>query len=173
MEENKKEITKYDINSLSLDMSTNELINSIIEEENSSKLKDLTHLFKVHMAKKNIIRMIKYYDMIDLVNEQTMLRLEKKPDEITTKDLLALMSGIQSTIEKTNDTLGVLDDTTSGLIINQQRNEVNINVAGASLDRDSKERVVDAIKSLMSLMSSTKSNDNVIDVETDDNEENE
>ena len=100
MEENKKEITKYDINSLSLDMSTNELINSIIEEENSSKLKDLTHLFKVHMAKKNIIRMIKYYDMIDLVNEQTLLRLEKKPDEITTKDLLALMTGILSTIEK-------------------------------------------------------------------------
>ena len=52
MEENKKEITKYDINSLSLDMSTNEIINSIIEEENSSKLKDLTHLFKVHMAKR-------------------------------------------------------------------------------------------------------------------------
>lgn len=173
MEENKKEITKYDINSLSLDTSTKEIINSIIEEENSSKLKDLTHLFKVHMAKKNIIRMIKYYDMIDLVNEQTLLRLEKKPDEITTKDLLALMTGILSTIEKTNDTLGALDDTTSGLIVNQQKNEVNINVAGASLDRDSKERVVDAIKSLMSLMSSTKSDDNVIDVETDDNEENE
>jgi|LSQX01.2.fsa_nt_gb hypothetical protein len=173
MEENKKEITKYDINSLSLDMSTNEIINSIIEEENSSKLKDLTHLFKVHMAKKNIIRMIKYYDMIDLVSEQTLLRLEKKPDEITTKDLLALMTGILSTIEKTNDTLGALDDTTSGLTINQQKNEVNINVAGASLDRESKERVVDAIKSLMSLMSSTKSNDNVIDVETDDKEENE
>lgn len=173
MEKKKHEIVKpkQQINALSLDTSATNLVNAIIEEENPSKLKDLTHLFKVHMAKKNIIRLIKYYDMVDLVNNQTLQRLENRPDEISNRDLLTFMTTILTTIEKTTETLGTLDDTTSGLIINQQKNEVNINLGATSLDRDSKERVVDAIKSLMSFISEPEAREDVIDIEDISNEE--
>ena len=135
-----------------VDDSTKNLIARIMEEENAVKLKDLTHLFKVHMAKKNIVRIIKYYDMIDLVNKQTFKRLEARPDEISNKDLISFMTTFLTTIEKTTETLSTLDDTTSGLTINQQHNEVNINVGPASLDRESKERVIDTVKNLLALM---------------------
>ena len=150
---------------LALDTSTNKLINDIIAEESPTKLKDLTYLFKVHVAKKNIIRLIKYYDMMDLVNDQTMQRLENRPDEISNKDLITFMTTFLTTIEKTTQSLGTLDDTTPGLVINQQNNEVNINVGTQKLDRDSKERVVDAIKSLMSLISEPSAKNDVIDIE--------
>ena len=97
-----------------VDDSTKNLIARIMEEENAVKLKDLTHLFKVHMAKKNIVRIIKYYDMIDLVNKQTFKRLEARPDEISNKDLISFMTTFLTTIEKTTETLSTLDDTTSG-----------------------------------------------------------
>lgn len=164
MEENKKELTKIETNALSTDVTTNSIVTAIIAEENPSRLRDLTHLFKVHMAKKNIIRLIKYYDMMDLVNAQTLQRLENRPDEISNKDLLSLMTGILTTIEKTSETLGTLDDTVTSLVINQQTNKVSINVVGA-LDRDSKGRVVDAIKSLMSLISDSKKEADVIDID--------
>lgn len=173
METTKKEIVKTEQGVISTDLKTDMLVDAIIAEDNPSKLKDLTHLFKVHMAKKNIIRLIKYYDMIDLVNAQTLQRLENRPDEISNKDLLSLMTGILTTIEKTSETLGTLDDTTTGLIINQQKNEVNINLAGANLDRDSKEKVVDAIKSLMSLISESKKESDVIDINDIEDEKNE
>jgi hypothetical protein len=156
---------------LALDTSTNKLINDIIAEESPTKLKDLTYLFKVHVAKKNIIRLIKYYDMMDLVNDQTMQRLENRPDEISNKDLITFMTTFLTTIEKTTQSLGTLDDTTPGLVINQQNNEVNINVGTQKLDRDSKERVVDAIKSLMSLISEPSAKNDVIDIEDIEDEE--
>jgi hypothetical protein len=165
MEDKKNDLIKSKIDSISLDTSTSKLISDIIAEESPTKLKDLTHLFKVHIAKKNIIRLIKYYDMMDLVNEQTMQRLENRPDEISNKDLLTFMTTFLTTIEKTTQSLGTLDDTTSGLVINQQNNEVNINVGTQKLDRDSKERVVDAIKSLMSLISEPSAKNDVIDIE--------
>lgn len=90
--------------------------------------------------------------MIDLVNKQTFKRLEARPDEISNKDLISFMTTFLTTIEKTTETLSTLDDTTSGLTINQQHNEVNINVGPASLDRESKERVIDTVKNLLALM---------------------
>jgi hypothetical protein len=103
--------------------------------------------------------------MMDLVNDQTMQRLENRPDEISNKDLITFMTTFLTTIEKTTQSLGTLDDTTPGLVINQQNNEVNINVGTQKLDRDSKERVVDAIKSLMSLISEPSAKNDVIDIE--------
>ena len=169
MEDKKHDVKviESNIDALPLDVSTNNLINAIIAEESPAKLKDMTHLFRVHMAKKNIIRLIKYYDMIDLVNSQTLQRLEKRPDEISNKDLLSFMTALLTSVEKASNALDALDGTTSSLIINQQQNEVNINLGG-NLNRESKERVVDAIKSLMSLIAESKNEDNIIDIEDTD-----
>ena len=99
------------------------------------------------MAKKNLIRLIKFYDLIDLVSDQAMKRLEHRPDEMSNKDLLLFMTTFLNTIEKTTSTLGTLDDTTTALVINQQNNEINVDMNGAHLlPRESKEKVVDAIK---------------------------
>lgn len=170
---NKKDAVEIVKETSLLSTTTDNLVAEIMKENSPDKLKDLTHLFKVHMAKRNILRLIKYYDMMDLVNEQTLLRLEKKPDEITSKDLLAIMTTVMTTIEKTTTTLGTLDDTDS-MIIHNQKNEVNINIDTPKLNRDSKEKVVDAIKSLMTLLSEGKSKDivpeDVIDVEDNDEE---
>lgn len=158
-----------------LKLSTKNLIDTIIEENDTSKLQNLTHLFKIHAAKRNLIRLIKYYDMLDLVNEQAMKRLEKRPDEIDNKDLLAFMNTLLNTVEKTTTSLKVLDDTES-LIINHQSNEVNINVnTGTNLTRESKEKVVDAIKSLMVLLSDNSpiKADNIVDVTNQDEEDEE
>ena len=174
MKDEKDTLAVTEDRKIAMSESTNKLIDAIIAEESPTKLKDLTYLFKVHMAKRNIIRLIKYYDMMDLVNEQTMLRLENRPDEITTKDLSTMMSTFLTTIEKTTASLSTLDNTDS-LVINQQNNEVNINIDSPKLNRESKEKVVDAIKSLMTLLSKSKTEDtDIIDIdglEDDDDEQ--
>lgn len=164
MAEDKKELSVVEAGKLQLTDTESSIVKAIIEENDPTKLKDLTYLFKINVAKKNIVRLIKYYDMIDLVNDQTLKRLENRPDEISNKDLLTFMNTLLVTIEKTSETLGALDDTTTGLTINQQNNEVNINLGGTQqLDRDSKERVIDAIKSIMNTVTAVETSHSTVE----------
>ena len=144
-----------------LDENTKRLAGEIIEEENIDKIKDLTVLFNLNMSKKNVTRLMKLNDLLDSVSDQMAKRLENRSDEFSNNDLITYMKVIQDSMDKSSKSLNQVDETPA-ISINNTKNEVNIAITdGVTLDRNSKERVLDAVKAYLSRVKS-ESNDNIV-----------
>jgi hypothetical protein len=125
------------------------LISQIVEETSIEKTKDLTHLFNVNQNKKTMIRLNKLSDLMDVITDQAVTRFSTRPDEISNQDLMSSLKTVQDLIERgTKQTSGVQE--TPLIQINQQTNEVNVNAdSGQNLGRDSRERVKNAVNTLL------------------------
>ena len=144
IEENKQ---ICELNTATLDAETLDTAQQIIDEQDMDKLKDLTHLFNMHQAKKNVVRMTKLNELQDKVTDQMIKRFEERPDEFSNADLLDYAQVIQNNIEKTTKAIGMVDEAP---LISITQNTMNINTAPQELfDRESKERISDAISAIL------------------------
>ena len=143
-----------------IDSSTRQLAQQIINEEDIDTVKDLTHLFNLNQAKKNVLRVMKLNGLLDTVSDKIIDRFEKYPDNFSNTDLLNYLQVTQNAIEKANKNLSLVDETP--VIQLQQNNQVNVNIID-TLDRDSKARVLDTIKAILS---NTQPQENVEEVIT-------
>lgn len=137
-----------------LDNSSKDLATQIIAENDLKKVQDLTHLFNLNQAKKNVLRVIKMNSLLDKISDQMIERVEKTPDNFSNNDLLNYMQVTQSAIDRANKSLNLVDETPA-----IQLNQVNINVNDDVLSRDSRERVTDAIKSIMERLNSIQNSE--------------
>lgn len=137
--------TKDLINIIPLDESTNDIAQQIINENELSKVQDLTHLFNLNQAKKNVLRIMKMNSLLDKVSDKMIERVEKRSDEFSHNDLLNYMNVVQASIDRANKSLNLIDETPA-----IQLNQVNINVTEEdALSRESRDRVTEAIKAIM------------------------
>jgi hypothetical protein len=144
----KDELLPEELNSLILEESSNNLVNDIVQTSDIDELKNLTRLFEINQAKKNALRIVKLNTLLDKVNDQAIERFEKRPYEISNKELLDYMKVVQEQIHNSQDTLSKIDQSPA-IQINQQNNSINVNVGQEAIDRDSKERVIDAVTQLL------------------------
>jgi hypothetical protein len=144
----KDELLPEELNSLVLEESSNNLVNDIVQTSDIDELKNLTRLFEINQAKKNALRIVKLNTLLDKVNDQAIERFEKRPYEISNKELLDYMKVVQEQIHNSQDTLSKIDQSPA-IQINQQNNSINVNVGQEAIDRDSKERVIDAVTKLL------------------------
>jgi hypothetical protein len=140
------------IKSADLDAATNELAQNIIDEQDLSKIKDLTQLFNVNLAKKNIVRLLKYSDLVDKVSDQMMKRVISKPGEFSNEDLLKYLQITQSAIDKSTKSSGIVEDIPAINLI-QKNTQVNINTE-PKLDREARQRVTDAVSAILAKLNS-------------------
>ena len=138
------------ISVIPLDNQTAKVTNELIEEQDLDKVKNLTKLFNLNQAKRNAIRVMKLNSLLDKVSDQMIERFDKKPGEFSNKELLDYMSVVQSTIDRANKSIELVDQTPA-IVINQQNNQVNID-SSPVLDRESRMRVVEAVKGIMSTL---------------------
>lgn len=131
---------------LSLEELEGELSNSIIKEEDPAQAKNKIQMFNFYQTKKNLIRVKRYNELLDKISDQMLARFRERPDEFSNSDLLQYLQTIQNTIDKSVKYMNEAD--TSPLI---NINQVNIKQEEV-LDRDSRERVADALKAIMSFM---------------------
>ena len=124
------------------------LINQIIAETDEQKVRDLTHLFNANQNKKTMARVNKLSDLLDTITDQALERFTARPDEISNKELFDGLKIVQDLIERGQKQVSGVSDTPL-IQINQQNNEVNVNSAASSLNRDSRERVKAAVLSLL------------------------
>lgn len=129
-----------------LDAKSTQLAQQIMEENDIDKVKDLTNLFNLDMQKRNVARVLKMTDLLDQVTDQVLTRFERTPDNFSNEDLIKFMQVTETSIEKANKTLSQVDQTPA--IQYQQNNQVNINI-GDSLNRESRQRVTDAVQALL------------------------
>lgn len=150
-----------------LDEKTLQIAQTIINEEDVDKIKDLTHLFNLNQAKKNVIRVMKLNGLLDTVSDKIIERFEKYPDNFSSADLLNYLQVTQNAIDKANKNLSLVEDTP--VIQVNHNNQVNLNIID-SYDRDSKERVMEFIKSVLAQSNNVDEAVDFIEIkEEDDN----
>ena len=115
---------------LSLTSPSEEMINSIMMEDDIDDLKDIVRLFNLNMKKRDLIRTSKLSEVQDKVVEQIAARVEDRPDNFSNDDLLKYYKTIQDTIAKTDTSLDKME--TPAIQVNQQ-----INVGTNEFDRES------------------------------------
>lgn len=157
---------KLSVSVKNLDERTSEIANSIIEEKDVDTVKDLTHLFNLNQAKKNVIRIMKLNGLLDTVSDRMIERFEKYPDNFTNADLLAYMQATQGAIDKANKSLALVDESPAIQVVTQ--NNVNVSIVDG-MDSESKDRVLNAIKSILESTSSDDDED-IITIGEDENE---
>lgn len=134
------------ISTKSLDEKTTQIAQNIINEEDVDTIKDLTHLFNLNQAKKNVLRVMKLNGLLDTVSDKIIERFEKYPDNFSSADLLNYLQVTQNAIDKANKNLSLVEETP--IIQVNHNNQVNVNIVD-SYDRESKERVMEFIKSVL------------------------
>lgn len=149
-----------------LDEKTLQIAQTIINEEDVDKIKDLTHLFNLNQAKKNVIRVMKLNGLLDTVSDKIIERFEKYPDNFSSADLLNYLQVTQNAIDKANKNLSLVEDTP--VIQVNHNNQVNLNIID-SYDRDSKERVMEFIKSVLAQSNSVEEVADYIEIKEEDN----
>jgi hypothetical protein len=159
--------TKQDVAPLSVASSTEDIINGINSATDSESLKDLTKLFNLAMVKKEIARTLKQSELLDLVINQVADRLQKRPDELSNKELTDFMNAFQDSINASQNNVEMIDSNPITAI--DKHSEVNINIGGEQLDRDSRDKVMNAVKSILSDIGKKSSPpSDVIDAECQD-----
>jgi hypothetical protein len=164
------------VNAEDLNKESLNLINQIIAESDIERTKDLTHLFNINQNKKTMIRIDKLSGLQDNLVDQFVKRIAERPDEISNKELMDGLKVVQDIIERGQKQVEGVDQTPL-IQINQQTNSVNIGDNTANLNRESREKVKNAVLSLLNGLSQPtvkqpiKTEDNIIDVEVIDDGE--
>ena len=135
------------IDTIPIDKQTEELAQKIINEQDIDKVKDLTALFNLNQNKKNVVRVMKLNSLLDTISDSIIDRFEKRPGEFSNEDLIKYMQVTENAIDRANKSLALVDETPA--IKLQQNNQTNINLEFNTLDRESRERIADAVKALL------------------------
>ena len=149
------------------------ILNELVAENDINKAKDLTYLFNINQNKKTMVRINKQSELLDVLTDQTIKRVKEKPDELSNDDLNKLMKTVADLIEKGQNQINRGEDAPL-IQINQQNNEVNMDGKSGGLNRESRDRVKNAVVELLKQMANgnTETVDNIIDAASITNEEN-
>lgn len=152
----KNELTVNDKAKLNLEAT--EITNQIISEKDPSKIDDLTQLFLLNKKKKDLVRINKLSNLIDVIDDEVIARFEEEPESFDNDQLIKYMSSTQQIV---NSTLQGINNTPA-ILINNQKNEIHINDSG--LNRESRAKVLEVIDNIL------KNNPDIIDIEEDNNQ---
>ena len=124
---------------------TEQLAVDIITEDDTEKMTDLVALFNLAHAKKAVLRTLSYDKLMDAVTEQMKERVTKRADQFSHKDLLDYLNTTTNAMEKAQKVFTTVD-TAPVIQFNQQNNTV---IVEDTLSRESKQKVTDAVKSIL------------------------
>ena len=136
------------VNADDLNQESLTLINQIIAEKDIEKTKDLTHLFNINQNKKTMIRIDKLSGLQDNLVDQFARRISERPDEISNKELMDGIKIVQDIIERGQKQVEGVNQTPL-IQFNQQNNSVNIGENGTQLNKESRDRVKNAVLALL------------------------
>lgn len=144
-----------------VDKEAAEIVNAIIVSNDDAEINHFLDKFNQNMSKKNLLRILKFGELLDKVSDEALDRIENHPDELTHAELINYIKVTQESISNAKKPdAGV--ESIKPITLNQQNNTVNVNVNadGDTLTRQSKERIMEAVKKLLSI---SLSEEDVID----------
>lgn len=125
-----------------------EILSELVQANDMEKIKDLTHLFNAHQAKRNALRINALNDVQDALVQQMADRLKKTPNNFNNTDIANWMKTVQQVMDTSQKTVEQVD--TIPAITYQQTNNTQVNVSVVdSLSRESRTRITDAIQKIL------------------------
>lgn len=160
------------VNTDDLNQESLALINQIIAESDIEKTKDLTHLFNINQNKKTMIRIDKLSGLQDHLVDQFAKRIAERPDEISNKELMDGIRIVQDIIERGQKQVEGVNQTPL-IQFNQQNNSVNLGDTSTQLNKESRDRVKNAVLGLLSSLSKPVTSDVIVEspIDTTETEE--
>lgn len=142
--------TKPDINDAKelLDADISQVLNDLVEEKSYQGVKDLTALFNIAQIKHNAIRITTYNALLDKIGAEMTERILHHPESFSNEELVKYSNAVLGVLDKATEHVEKLDEVPP-IQLNQQNNTVNVNVGIEELDRDSRDRILQAIKSII------------------------
>lgn len=140
---------------------TEQIVSDILDQDDPDKMKQLIGYFNMAQSKKDVLRTLSYNQLLDAVTEQMSERVTKRADQFSNKDLLDYMNTMNSSLERARKQINSVDETPM-ITLNQQNNTVILDTD--SLDRDSKKRVADAVKSILKKLEAQKNLDESMEI---------
>lgn len=126
-----------------------DLSEQLINESNPEQLENIIDLFNVSFQKKNILRIQKLNELQDKIQTQIEKRLDNKIDEFSNKDLIDYFKVMQDSIIKNSDNAEMQNAKVIQIIQNQTNVQNNLQES-EPLSRESKEKISEAVQSMLS-----------------------
>ena len=142
--EDKDLIQKTEIQKL--DDNIDQIAKDLIVENDSDKSNDLINLFNWNISKKNALRIIKLNQLYDGITDQMIERFARRKGEFSNQDLLNYLNSVEASLEKQQKNMQTTEQIAPVQI--QNNTQVNVNIMD-SFDTESKQRITDAIKSIL------------------------
>ena len=136
----------------------NDMTKNILQENDPAKLEDLTNLFNINQKKKNIARINRLSNLLELIDTEAIERITAYPDAIDNDQLISYMNATQNAIKISNNNV---TQEAPLIQINNTKTETSVNAESSGLDRASRARVLEVVNSILN---SAKSEEDVIDV---------
>lgn len=134
-----------------LSVEAQKLIGELTLEKDKQKMQAIEQQFNDIQRKKQLARISKLSDVQDMLTDQFYQRISQRPDEISNKEMLDGMKVVQDLMEKNQKHTEVMEEIPQLIQINQT--EVNV---GNNLNRDSRERVKNAVLGLLNSINKTQ-----------------
>lgn len=140
------ETALYISNDQKLKSSSQQLVDKITESSDVDEIKKITQLFNINQTKKELARVNKLNDILDTINDKILDRLNT--EDLRDEDLIKYNNSINQALTRSLNTANTVQDKP---LINlyQENNTINIQ-NNEPLSRESRERVLDAVKFLLS-----------------------
>ena len=139
--------------SLSSEEFQKSLIEKIIDSQTKEELQNHLDLFNLAQSKNNVLRVIKLNDLLQKVEDQAIERFNKRPDQISNRELLEYLQVVSTQIEKSQKTVNETINEKPLIQITNNKNELNIQT-GPTLNAESREKVIDAFSMIMKQLES-------------------
>ena len=89
-----------------LSQSSQEIADKIATSNEMSEVKDLTQLFNLNQAKRNVYRLLKLNGLLDKIDDAIVERINKNPNLFNNADLINYLNAVQNSIEKSTKLVG-------------------------------------------------------------------
>lgn len=132
---------------ITLNADKEEIVEKINETDDVEELKNLTNLFEISLAKKEIARTSKQSDLLDKLTDIAEERISKG-DYLTNDEVLNYHRAFQSNVDKSKKNLNN-DVTEATNKVANTINEININVNDTSISRESRERILGVVDMIL------------------------
>lgn len=140
-----------------IDEKSLELVVKSINQDNNDEVKDLTHLFNQNILKKNMLRVLKYNGLLDMLGDEALERIKNNPESISDKELAGYMRTIQGIIDSASKNISTIPET---LPIQPVTNNITINTGESGLNRDSREKVLNVVEAILKMTNSQNEGNN-------------
>ncbi len=155
---------------LTVNSSINDLSNRLLIETDLEEFNKIKNLFDLNLKKKEIVRLGKLSELQELTINEMSNRLINRSDCFNNQDLLNYFKTIEDAISRGDTSLDNINTTN----IQITQNQINM-TSEDTLDRQSKQKVLEAVKAILNKANSIDTS-NAVEVDytlqekTEDNE---